>query len=265
MRDVLRQTMVTLSTIAVIVVNGLASTTGLNGQTTGQISDRFKVYFVPAGYVFSIWGLIYLGLLGLTIYQWLPSQRQNSSLRRIGTLYVLSCGANIIWLFLWHYQFFELTIAAMIMLLLFLIAIYLTLGIGRSRAPVAETWLVRVPFSLYLGWITVATIANVTVVLAYLNWSGLGLSPQLWAVLMLLVGAAIASAVSITRGDIAYVLVIVWAFAGIAVKQSATTSVVVTASAMAAVVLLTLLIGIPLQRERLRSWTTPDWIIRDRW
>jgi hypothetical protein len=172
MKDILRQIAVLLSTIAVIVVNGLANALPLNGQGTGEISDRFDVYFVPAGYVFSIWGLIYLALIGYSIYQVLPAQRENPSLRRTGWLYVLSCAANIAWLFLWHYEIFAWTIVAMGALLLLLIAIYLRLGTGFSRVPAAETWLVRVPFSIYLGWITVATIANATSLLDYLNWSG---------------------------------------------------------------------------------------------
>jgi benzodiazapine receptor len=255
MKDIVRQIAVLLSTIAVIIINGLANALPLNGQGTGEISDRFDVYFVPAGYVFSIWGLIYLALIGYSIYQVLPAQRENPRLRRIGWLYVLSCAANIAWLFLWHYEIFELTIVAMGALLVLLIAIYLSLGTGRTPASVAETWLVRVPFSIYLGWITVATIANVTSLLDYLNWGGWGIGPEIWAVIMLVVGAAIASAVSITRGDVAYVLVIVWAFAGITVKHSDTPTVAVTAGVMAAVVALTLLIGVPRQRQRLRGLT----------
>jgi len=255
MKDIVRQIAVLLSTIVVIVVNGLANALPLNGQGTGEISDRFDVYFVPAGYVFSIWGLIYLGLIVYSIYQVLPAQRENPRLQRIGWLYVLSCAANIAWLFLWHYEVFELTIVAMGTLLVLLIAIYLSLGTGRTPASMAETWLVRVPFSIYLGWITVATIANVTSLLDYLNWGGWGISPEVWAVVMLVAGAIIASAVSITRGDVAYVLVIVWAFAGITVKHSDTPAVAVTAGAMAAVVALTLLIGVPRQRQRLRGLT----------
>jgi benzodiazapine receptor len=253
MKDIARQIAVLLSTIGVIVVNGLANALPLNGQGTGEISDRFKVYFVPAGYVFSIWGLIYLALIGYSIYQALPAQRENPRLQRIGWLYVLSCVANVAWLFLWHYEVFELTIVAMGALLLLLIAIYLSLGTGRTLASTAETWLVRVPFSIYLGWITVATIANVTSLLDYLNWGGWGIGPEVWAVIMLVAGAVIASAVSITRGDIAYVLVIVWAFAGIVVKHSDTPAVAVTAGVMAAVVALTLLVGIPRQRQRPRD------------
>jgi hypothetical protein len=100
MKNTLRQVVNVLATIGVIAVNGLANALPLNGQTTGEISDRFDVFFVPAGYVFSIWGVIYLALLGFTIYQALPAQRDNPRLHRIGYLYALSCAANIAWLFL---------------------------------------------------------------------------------------------------------------------------------------------------------------------
>jgi hypothetical protein len=134
----------------------------------------------------------------------------------------------------------------MIALLLLLIAIYLRLGTGRTRVSAAETWLLRVPFSIYLGWITVATVANVTSLLDYLSWNGWGLSPELWAVIMLVVAALVATAVSLTRGDIAYVLVIVWAFVGIAVKHSDTAIVSIPAGFLAGFVLATLLLGVPL-------------------
>ncbi len=265
MKDILRQIAVFLSTLAVIVVNGLANTLPLNGQTTGEISDRFDVFFVPAGYVFSIWGLIYLGLLVYSIYQILPSQRENPRLQRTGWLYVLSCAANVAWLFLWHYEFFVWTIAAMGALLLLLIAIYLVLDTGRSRVPPAETWLVRVPFSIYLGWITVATIANATSLLE--NWNGWGLAPEWWAVIMLAVAAIVTSLVSLTRGDVAYVLVIVWAFAGIAVKHSDTPLVAIPAGSAAGFVLGTLLLGVPLAMGRLQGSSAESlrWGIRDRW
>jgi hypothetical protein len=253
MRNTVRQVVVILSTILVIVVNGLANALPLNGQTTGEISDRFDVYFVPAGYVFSIWGLIYLALIGYAVYQALPAQRENPRLRRTGYLYALSCLANIVWLFLWHYEVFVLTVVAMVALLLLLIAIYLRLGTGLTRVSTAETWLVRVLFSVYLGWITVATIANVTSLLDYWNWNGWGIRPEAWAVIMLVAGAAIASAVSLTRGDVADVLVIVWAFVGIAVKHADNPIVSVTAALMAVLVALTLLVGVPRTQRRIKS------------
>jgi hypothetical protein len=265
MGDIIRQILVILSTVGLIVVNALANILPLNGQGTGEISDRFDVIFVPAGYVFSIWGLIYLVLAAYSVYQALPSQRENPRLRRIGYPYILSCGANVAWLFLWHYEIFEGTIVAMVALLALLIAIYLVLGIGRSRVPVGETWLVRVAFSLYLGWITVATIANATSLLDYLDWGAWGLAPEVWAIIMLVIAAVIASLVSLTRGDVAYVAVIVWAFAGIAVKQNYTTDVAITAWVAAGVVALTLAAGVPLLINRLKKWTLANAAIRDRW
>jgi benzodiazapine receptor len=255
-KDILRQTINLLATVATITINSLANALPINGQTTGEISDRFDVYFVPAGYVFSIWGLIYLSLGAFAIYQTLPAQRENPHLRRIGYLFALSCVANSAWIFLWHYEFFELTLVAMFGLLLSLIAVYLRLDIGRARVSTAEKWLVHIPFSIYLGWITVATIANVTTVLYYLNWDGWGIRPEIWAMIMLIVGAGIASAVSLSRGDVAYVLVIGWAFVGIAVKQADTPMVAITAWLMALIVLLTLLIGVPRNKQRARNLTT---------
>jgi hypothetical protein len=221
-KDTVRQLVTALAILATLVVNGLANALPLNGLTTGEISDRFDVYFVPAGYVFSIWGVIYLGLIAFAIYQGLPSQRENPRLRRIGYWPAFSCVANIAWLFLWHYERFPLTIVAMVALLLALIVIYLRLGIGRTQVSLIERWLVRVPFSIYLGWITVATVANATSLLDYLNWGGWGIGEQTWAVIMLVIGVGIATAVSLTRGDVAYMLVIIWAFAGIGVKHAAT-------------------------------------------
>jgi hypothetical protein len=180
---------------------------------------------------------------------------------------VLSCLANIAWIFLWHWERFEFTLVAMVALLLLLIGIYLQLGTGRRRVRGVETWLVRVPFSIYLGWITVATIANVTSLLEYLGWNGWGIGPVAWAVIMLVVAMIVASLVSITRGDIAYVAVIVWAFAGIAIKHSDTQAVAITAWVTAGIVVLTLLIGAPLASARMKEQMLPPEMdgIRDRW
>ena len=248
-RDILRQVIVVIAVIATLVMNGLANALPLNGQTTGEISDRFQVYFVPAGYVFSIWGLIYVGLILYAIYQALPAQRENPRLRATGYLFVLSCLANMAWLFLWHYELFLLTVVAMGALLLLLIAIYLRLGIGRMAVSTAERWLVQLPFSIYLGWISVATIANVTSVLDYLNWGGWGLSPELWTVIMLVAGVGLAFGMASSRGDVAYGLVILWAYAGIAVKHSGTSMVATAAWIAVGLVVLALVAGLFLYKR----------------
>lgn len=249
-KDTTRQVLVILATLATIAVNSLASILPLNGQTTGEISDRFEVFFVPAGYVFSIWGVIYLGLLAYSVYQALAAQAQNPALRSIGYPYVLSAVANIAWIFLWHYEVFPLTIIAMVALLGLLITIYWRLDIGRAAVAPAMRWLVHLPFSIYLGWITVATIANATSLLDYLNWRGWGISPEAWTVIMLAAAVIIGGLVSFTRGDIAYAAVLIWAFVGIALKHSDTSVVATAAWAASILTALLLIVGAFWHRQR---------------
>jgi hypothetical protein len=240
-RDTFRQIVNVIGVIIVLVVNTLAVTLPLNGQDTGAISDRFQVYFVPAGYVFSIWGLIYIGLIAFGVYQALPAQRDNPRLRKVGYLFFLSCLANATWLFLWHYLLFIWTVFVMLILLGLLIAIYLRLGIGRERVSLVERLTTQLTFSVYLGWISVATIANITQVLWYLGWNGEPLTAALWAVIMLAAGVVIAFIMTISRGDWAFILVLIWAYIGIAVKQAET--VFVANAAWAAVIALAVLAG----------------------
>jgi hypothetical protein len=238
-KDRVRQIVNVIAVIAVLVVNTLANTLPINGLNTGEISDRFDVLFVPAGYVFSIWGLIYIGLIAFAIFQALPAQRENPRLRRIGWLFLLSCLANIGWLFLWHYEQFVLTVPVMLILLLSLIAIYLRLEIGQGDASTGERLTTHLTFSVYLGWITVATIANITQTLWYLGWNGAPLAAAWWAVIMLAAGILLAFLMYVNRRDWAYILVLVWAYAGIAIRQAAVP--LVANSAWAAVVALAIL------------------------
>ena len=178
-----------LVTLLTITVNILANALPLNGLDTGEISDRFDIYFVPAGYVFSIWGLIYLGLIAFSIYQVLPSQKDDKLLKKIYPAYWIGSLANVTWLFLWHYEVFSLTLIAMLALLASLLYIYLQISNASSNLDRNQKWFVKLPFSIYLGWISVATIANVTQVLFYFEWGGWGISPAVWAVIMLVVSA----------------------------------------------------------------------------
>lgn len=240
MKDLLRQISVILSIAITIVINTLANTLPINGQNTGEISDRFVVYFTPAGYVFSIWGLIYLGLIIFAIFQMLPSQRENPRLRATGWWIVLGGLANIAWILLWHYELFPLTLIVMLVLLASLIITYLRLGTGNTSVPTAERWAVRVPFSIYLGWITVATVANATALLDYLKWDRFGIAPEIWLVIILAAVLVIAVLMNFTRGDIAYALVILWALAGIAIKHAAMSAVAFPTWITFALVALTL-------------------------
>lgn len=217
MKITFRQIAVLITTILTIIINGLANALPLNGLTTGEISDSFNTYFVPAGYVFSIWGLIYIGLIAFTIYQASPTQRDNPRFIKISWWVVTANLANAAWIFFWHYQIFALTVVAMLTLLVSLLNIYKGLS-QKSNASRLEFWLAAVPFSIYLGWISVATIANISDALYYFQWGQFSLSAETWMIVILAVVAALAWAVSLRERDIAYLAVLLWALAGIGVK-----------------------------------------------
>jgi hypothetical protein len=228
-KTTLRQLINVLSVALALTVNILANALPLNGQNTGEISDRFEVYFVPAGYVFSIWGVIYIGWIAFLVYQFLPAQRDNPRLERLGYWFALSGVFNAAWLFCWHYNLFGLSVLVMLALLGSLILSYLRLDVGRTAIGAAERWCVDIPFSVYLGWVSVATIANFTSWLYDIRWDGFGLDPQVWAVIMLAVASLLGILMAFTRRDAGYLFVFVWAFAGIGVKQAAFPLVAVSA------------------------------------
>lgn len=245
-----RQLITILATLLTITVNGLANALPLNGQSTGEISDRFAIYFVPAGYVFSIWGIIYLGLLAYTIYQALPAQRDNEFLNKIAPAYWIASLANSAWIFLWHYEYFSLTLLVMILLLATLIFIYRQLP--KHSLNDVPYWVIRFPFAIYLGWISVATIANVSQVLFFSGWGGWGISDPIWAVIMISIATLLGLMMLWREQEIPYALVLVWAFVGIAQKQSAS-SLVASSAWITAGLLLVAFLAIPLLKGSLRG------------
>lgn len=248
MKDIVRQISVAVTVLVTLIVNTLANALPLNGQNTGQISDRFNVYFVPAGYVFSIWGLIYIGLIAYTIFQALPSQRENPRLRATGWWIALGGLANSAWIFLWHYNQFPLTLIAMLTLLLTLIITYVSLGIGRAVVSASERWAVHLPFSIYLGWITVATVANISDVLYFVKWDRFGIAPETWMIILLGAVLVIAALMNFIRRDVAYAAVILWALAGITVKQAAVQAVVIPTWITFGLVALTLAVALLIRK-----------------
>lgn len=248
--DLPRQLANLLGALVALAVNVLAVALPLNGKNTADISNQFPVYFVPAGYVFSIWGIIYLGWIAFVIFQFLRAQKQSPRLRSLGYLFALSCLLNAAWLFCWHYEIFGLSVIVMLCLLATLIAAYVRLDVGRTKIGPAEKWCVDIPFSLYLGWITVATVANISEWLYSIGWNGFGLDAQIWALLMLTVATLLGLAMALTRQDSGYLLVLVWAFIGIAIKQSAAILVAAAAWVTALFALLLAVMSI-VQRRRL--------------
>jgi benzodiazapine receptor len=238
-RDLRRQLVTVLAYVITVVVNAAAVLIPLGGSTTAELSDRFPVLVTPANYVFGIWSAIYLLLLLFTVYQALPAQRTDPALRRLGYLPALTGVLNASWVLLWQYQVFALTVPVMLGLLVTLIASYLRLRepIAADR-PRAFGWLVVLPFSVYLGWITVATIANISQMLYHAGYRGAPIGEDAWAAIVLTVGLAIAVAMLVRHRDVAFGAVIVWAYLGIGVKQWDATGAAWIAVACAVVVAL---------------------------
>jgi translocator protein len=232
-----RETFKILNIAAVVVtiaINLLANLLPFNNQTTGAIAERFSTYFLPAGYVFSIWGLIYIGLILFAIFQARQDEQENPRLRKADIPFLLSCVGNVGWLFLWHYNFYVLSMLPILLLLGSLIAVYIAFEIGLRPVLRAEQWMAHAPFSLYLGWASVAVISNASAVLDYLGWNG-GLSESTWAIIMLAVATLLGLVMAVFRRDAIFNLVLVWAFIGIAIRYSAEPAVAASAWAAAGV------------------------------
>jgi hypothetical protein len=224
-----------VSFVLVLLVNYLATALPINGQGPGEVSANYPVLFTPAGYVFSIWGLIYLGLLGFVVYQALPSSSDGSGLDldRVVGLFIVTNIFNSIWIFAWHYELLWFSLAVIAGLLITLIVIQRF--IRQNSGDRAYYWFVRVPFSIYLGWVSVATIANTAVALYGSGWRGEPLGEVAWTIVMLVVATLLAGIGLVRDGNIPFGLVFIWAYIGIAVEQAARQSVVVSASALAAI------------------------------
>ncbi|WP_055106599.1 TspO/MBR family protein [Paenibacillus ihumii] len=235
--------------LAVLAVNGMAMIIPLGGVTTGQLSDKYHTPITPAGYAFVIWMLIYLLLAGYIVYQFRSVTGKQDSVLSISYWFILSCIFNIAWIFLWQYQYIGLSFAAIIALLLTLAVIY-----TRTRyiyAPTSgETWLVRLPFSIYFGWICTAALVNLAVILFH---GGLGISPDLQStgVILLSAGAAAAIGITVRPRDGVLPLAFVWAYAAIAVEQRSSYGLSMTAAVLSIILLLyALWIGLMRSRER---------------
>ncbi len=213
--------MTVLSTLVMITVNALATILPINGITTAEISDSYFDLFAPTGLTFAIWGLIYLLLLGYTGYQWVASQKSSSSNFDFGFLnrwFIIANLVNAIWIFAWHYDLIGVSLVLMLFLLGCLIAINLFLT-TQQIAHNEKRW-ITLPFRIYLGWITVATIANVTTWLVSIGFDGMGIAPEIWTALILIVGVIISGYTMWFFRSVAYGLVIVWAYFGIYLKHT---------------------------------------------
>ena len=224
--------------ILVIVFNWLANALPFNDQSQAEIAAKYPSLFTPAGFTFSIWGVIYLALLAFIIYQALPSQRQNALIARLSVPFKISCVSNALWLVAWHYDQTVLALLIMLVLLATLVIIYRALLANVNQSTLLKYFVLYLPFSLYTSWISVAMIANVSVIQTDYGWNSAGLTAVNWTLLKLAVAGAVGATVVLRTRDAAFVLVTAWAAYGIAAKQAAIPTIAGAATMLAMLALL---------------------------
>jgi hypothetical protein len=219
--------------VFLVLINSLAGSTKiLGGKNTAEISDAYPTLVTPAGFTFSIWGVIYTLLGVFIVYQALPNNKGQKYREKIGWLFVYNILINIAWLFLRQYEYLSFSVVLMFLLLINLIVINLNLDIGNSKISLSEKIAVQAPFSVYLGWISIATIANMSVFLTSIGWDGFRINQEIWAILIILVALIITILNIVTRKDLAFGLVVIWALVGIGVNQTMNISITTGVSAI---------------------------------
>jgi len=234
MNEKIRQILVPVATIGVIFVNYLAGTGRINNVTPEVISDKYPTFITPAGYAFAIWSLIYLGMIAFSIYQLLPSQADNPRFRAIRTVYILNCVANCAWIYLWHYE--QIIAALGVIFLLLATLVYINLKLQNTETA-AEAWLSKIPFSIYFGWVTVASILNATIALVYLGVTTTDFTAQILGASLIIIAVILGILMRFKLNLTAYPVAVAWALTAIAVAHGGKTIIVVT-SAIAVIILL---------------------------
>lgn len=250
----------TIALVAMLAINACANLIPIGGNTTGDVSKSYPNLFTPAPITFAIWGVIYLFMTAFIVFQWgvLDKNGNSTYLREsIGIWFLVSSILNIAWLLAWHNKKIELSTILIALLLVSLIFIVNKTSVNASTT--LSKIMVKIGFDIYFGWIIVATIANISVLLTKLDWNRFGLSEVFWTVTILITGAAIAATVVITSGRWASGIAIIWAYIGILIKHIGTsgyagkyTSIIVT-GALGILVIASSIIYIALFPKRIHT------------
>lgn len=252
-----------IALIATISVNYFSNTGMLNGNTMKTMSDKYFNYFTPAGYAFSIWGLIYLGLLGFVFYSAgslfkkgkdnLKQGPLDDLLGKIGWWFVLSCVANSFWVMAWLYDYTGLSVLLMILILVSLGKIVSNTRMELDAHPFKTYLFVFWPFTIYFGWISLALIANIAAYLTKINWNGWGISELNWTIIMIVVAGFVNILMIRLRNMREFGAVGIWALLAISVSNAnnnASTSIIYTCYVVAGIVLIFLLLSAIKNRHR---------------
>lgn len=230
--------------VATIVMNYLSNTGAFNGNTMKTVSDRYHNYFTPAGYAFSIWGLIYLGLLGFVIYtgrELFTSKTSedagNDYVLKIGWWFFISCVCNSFWVVAWLYDYIGLSVILMLILFFSLLKIVVDTRMELDFHPFKKYLFIFWPFAIYAGWITVALIADIAAWLTKINWNGWNVPAVTWAVIMIVIAAVVNLLMIFSRNLREYGAVAIWALVAIAVANKGESPMVAYASYTAAAII----------------------------
>ncbi len=237
-RSVLLALVNSLALAGVLLVNALANILPINGMNTGQVSSLYPSLFTPAGITFSIWSIIYLLLIGFIALQWLRIKNENAKVfREISFLFILSCVFNMAWIVAWHYLLVWLSVGIMLGLLVTLITIFLRL-VEQTTEGFADSMLLKLPFTIYLAWICVATIANISTALVSENWHGVILTEESWTIALMGIATILAFYITLRFKKSAFAAVVIWALVGIFLRWKGTEYSLIASSAIIMTVLL---------------------------
>jgi hypothetical protein len=226
-----------LATLIVVAVNAAANILPINGVGTGELSARYPTGFTPAGWVFAIWSLIYLGLLAFSLWVARKGPALGARVERVVTPYLVSCAGNAAWIFMWHYELIAASLACMLVILGGLLLVYVRLN-RQAPASFAERACVDASFSLYLGWISTATLANLAALFFDLGVYPFNLAMDEWAILTVVTATGIYAAAGVRTGDAIYTAVFAWACLGIVLQTLEITQAVRLAAAAGSAVAL---------------------------
>jgi hypothetical protein len=234
--------------IGVIAVNALANILPINGYNTGQISAFYPNAFVPAGFTFSIWGVIYLLLLSYTIgftYNTLKQEQYPKAfalIERINIYFLLTCVFNMSWIVAWHYLQIELSLVIMLLFLITLIQLFLKSNTIARDLTLTQRFILQTPFIVYLGWISVATIANTTALLVAYKWTAFSIAPVYWSASMILIALLLAVLMLKIFKAVPFALVVTWALWGIYHAQGPAAPILASITAGGIGILITLVL-----------------------
>lgn len=234
----------------VLTVNTLANVLPINGMNTKQVSDLYPSLFTPAGITFSIWSVIYVLLIGFVILMW--ARKQDAFIASVVPWFVATCVFNMSWILAWHYLLPAVSVAIMLALLFSLSQIFILLQTHRA-ADMKEKIFVVLPFTLYFGWICVATIANVSALLVSVKWDGGFLSPEMWTVVMMCVAATLSTFVALRFRATAFVVVVLWALLGIYLRWNTTDYLAINRTAIVLLVGLTIVFILSLRKKSTKA------------